>query len=421
MIVHFLFALAAAQDQPDRWAPLNAENYQYTATKSFFKDESGHGQSEFIQFYRRPDPDNVQHYQQVMSIRRSGIYTTAYWDDINQKAHFVYDKYSCNTVALPKDVSDNEPLFFQNPQTSLEYYFFPDLVALESDTMVTNVVKMENTTVIRNRPAWGWTATMHVKDEKRSTDLNIRVFYSIPIEEGSVSVPIRVEVDLNDNDDYNKAVNEIFNFRIEQVPDSIFSLPEMAPCKPTNYPLVPSMTYSFHAQMEVVDRTGWDDLYVFDLNIHYDAERTISTYKMATRGLPFLVEYFGDTKLSIVTDFDAELVFLMDQVQGNCSIFPLNNDDPNAPASDIWAHGGLISMKDPSYFWHIPDPTKYWYKGATVTREIGSQRWVLQPDHHDADHPPMTFEWEFANDSWVFAEGERTDLGVYTFTKNDGF
>ena len=32
-----------------------------------------------------------------------------------------------------------------------------------------------------------------------------------------------------------------------------------------------------------------------------------------------------------------------------------------------------------------------------------------QPDHHDADHPPMTFEWEFANDSWVFAEGERTD------------
>ena len=68
--------------------------------------------------------------------------------------------------------------------------------------------------------------------------------------------------------------------------------------------------------MEVVDRLGWDEMYVFDLNIHYDAERSMSTYKMATRGLPDFVKYFGDTKLSIVTDFDAQLYFIMDQVQG---------------------------------------------------------------------------------------------------------
>ena len=68
--------------------------------------------------------------------------------------------------------------------------------------------------------------------------------------------------------------------------------------------------------MEVVDRLGWDQMYVFDLNIHYDAERSASTYKMATRGLPDFVKYFGDTKLSIVTDFDAQLYFIMDQIQG---------------------------------------------------------------------------------------------------------
>ena len=76
-----------------------------------------------------------------MSVRKNGIYSTAYWDDLNQKAHFVYDKYSCDTTALPRDVSENMPLFFKNSETSIEYYFFPDLVALESDTMVTNVAK----------------------------------------------------------------------------------------------------------------------------------------------------------------------------------------------------------------------------------------------------------------------------------------
>ena len=69
-------------------------------------------------------------------------------------------------------------------------------------------------------------------------------------------------------------------------------------------------------------------------------------------------------------------------------------------------------MKDPSYFWHIPDPTKYWYKGKSVTREIGTQRWITQPDHHDTDHPPMVFEWEFANDSWTFMDGAGVGIRV---------
>ena len=66
--------------------------------------------------------------------------------------------------------------------------------------------------------------------------------------------------------------------------------------------------------------------------------------------------------------------------KGNCTIGSLDPsfDDPESPANDIWNHGGVASMKDPSYFWHIPDPTKYWYKGKTSTRQIGSQRWALQ-------------------------------------------
>ena len=58
----------------------------------------------------------------------------------------MYDKYKCDTTALPTDTSENQPLFFTNPETGTNYDFFPDLVALESNTMVTDVQKMTNTT-----------------------------------------------------------------------------------------------------------------------------------------------------------------------------------------------------------------------------------------------------------------------------------
>ena len=59
---------------------------------------------------------------------------------------------------------------------------------------------------------------MHVKEGKKTNDLDIRVYYSIPVEEGSESVPIRVEVDFGDGEKSDHLVNEIFNFRIEQAP-----------------------------------------------------------------------------------------------------------------------------------------------------------------------------------------------------------
>ena len=89
---------------------------------------------------------------------------------------------------MPTNVSENLPLFFTSPNTQIDYYFFPDLVALNSETMVTNVAKMADVTKIRNRDAWGWTATLHVEDGKNKDDLDIKVYYSIPVEE-ETSVP----------------------------------------------------------------------------------------------------------------------------------------------------------------------------------------------------------------------------------------
>ena len=88
-------------------------------------------------------------------------------------------------------------------------------------------------------------------------------------EADETSVPLRVEVPLEDH----TYVHEIFNFRTISLPDSIFQvhfynivkvfdflkLPELAPCKTSHTPAIPSMSKSFHVKMEVNDRIGWEN------------------------------------------------------------------------------------------------------------------------------------------------------------------
>ena len=162
----FIISIGHGQvDQPDRWPKINSNQYQYSATKSFFFDDKGHGESQFIQFYSQYD-EFTQNNWQVMSVRKDGIYTTAYWDRINKKAHFAYDKYSCDSVLLPSPpVDKNEPLEWMNPKTGSYYNFFPDIVAIENEEMTTDpqIVSDLNGIVVRGRPAWKWTAKMHIQ------------------------------------------------------------------------------------------------------------------------------------------------------------------------------------------------------------------------------------------------------------------
>lgn len=149
---------------------------------------------------------------------------------------------------------------------------------------------------------------------------------------------------------------------------------------------------------------------IYNLNIHYNDDEKLSTYKFPSKGIPFLVDYFGDTDLTQVTDFDSQLIFVMDELQGNCSIFSIDPAEWDYPASDIWVHGGTASMRDPKWFWQIPNPEAYWYKGETTTRNIGSHRWAIHHESHSLqDIPDMVFEWEFANESYAFFEGENPD------------
>ena len=44
---------------------------------------------------------------------------------------------------------------------------------------------------------------------------------------------------------------------------------------------------------------------------------------------------------------------------GNCTAYAMNvNGSDDFPGSDTWIHGGIISMRDPEWFWHIPHPEK---------------------------------------------------------------
>ena len=78
-------------------------------------------ESEFVQFYFKSS-ENTE--SQVMSVRKHGIYTSAYWDFTNKKAHFLYDKYSCDTKLL-SDFGKG-PIFtldYLNTLSEIKYYF----------------------------------------------------------------------------------------------------------------------------------------------------------------------------------------------------------------------------------------------------------------------------------------------------------
>ena len=77
------------------------------------------------------------------------------------------------------------------------YEFFPDIPALQSKTMVTdvNIINNLNGIVIRNRAAWGWTAKMRVynRHTHQNDTHDIKVYYSMYHfdSEEEVTVPLR--------------------------------------------------------------------------------------------------------------------------------------------------------------------------------------------------------------------------------------
>ena len=60
------------------------------------------------------------------------------------------------------------------------------------------------------------------------------------------------------------------------------------------------------------------------------------------------------------------------------------------------------------WFWHIPDPSQYWYQGNGTVRNIDSNTWGVQKLSTE-DNLGRTFEWHFSAEDWVFFEGEKQD------------
>lgn len=60
------------------------------------------------------------------------------------------------------------------------------------------------------------------------------------------------------------------------------------------------------------------------------------------------------------------------------------------------------------WFWHIPDPSQYWYQGNGSSRNIDTDIWGTQKLSTE-DDLGRTFEWHFATEDWVFFEGEAED------------
>ena len=86
-------------------------------------------------------------------------------------------KYDCLTTTLKPD--NLTILDFYSPQNGRDYKFEPDLAILQSGTgHVTSIQPIKEPTVIRNRPAWKWSA--------RINKVYSYVYYSIP-KDGEIS------------------------------------------------------------------------------------------------------------------------------------------------------------------------------------------------------------------------------------------
>ena len=92
-----LLTTVFAVDQPDRWEPINSD-HEYFATKSILANpdpdrKDFREESEFIQFYYRNSKNaESDSPDQIMSVRKSGIYTTARWDYTNMKENMKFSK-----------------------------------------------------------------------------------------------------------------------------------------------------------------------------------------------------------------------------------------------------------------------------------------------------------------------------------------
>ena len=59
---------------------------------------------------------------------------------------------------------------------------------------------------------------------------------------------------------------------------------------------------------------------------------------------------WGKTTLQTIKDHDSELAYIYDLEMENCTIIDFSNfseKEEDYPASDMWVHGGIISMRDP--------------------------------------------------------------------------
>ena len=123
-----------------------------------------------------------------MSIRKEGVYTTAFWDYGNMKAHFLYDKYTCDTHPLTD--FEGAPIFFfeyKNEQAEIDYFFIPIVRVLESPLYTKDVKPVANaneTIKVRNQPAWQWTGRIEARGRSSAID----VFYSVATETAKLRV-----------------------------------------------------------------------------------------------------------------------------------------------------------------------------------------------------------------------------------------
>ena len=101
------------------------------------------------------------------------------------------------------------------------------------------------------------------------------VFYSVPAGATGKSVPLRIVLYTDENATEVLLIYEFFKFRLATPDPQVFDIPELAVCQTQHEPLIPQMTSSFHAKMEVKDTVhgeGGFESPIYDLKIHLEED-----------------------------------------------------------------------------------------------------------------------------------------------------
>ncbi|XP_045160291.2 uncharacterized protein LOC123525365 isoform X4 [Mercenaria mercenaria] len=193
--------------------------------------------------------------------------------------------------------------------------------------------------------------------------------------------------------------------------DSVFDTPQGKVCpgrkQTRKVPVLSTGQYSFRE--EIVDTMN---LGVSQADIYYDY--TNNVVRIDYRPLSSRYPYYATNPVSEIHDYSTGVAYGIDNVRGNCTIFPLTNTSIYTTVESSNRAQFSLRMKSPNELFYL-DNTTYTYEGTRTVRGILCDVFISnRTDFKLPGYPEFssTFEIYFLNKVWVDYSSGSTDVPI---------